>query len=93
MFFDFKLESKNPEEEVEGDLSVAVRPSDPIIKKPSLYRILLMNDDYTPMEFVIHVLENFFNKSHDEATQVMLHVQQKGAVSYTHLTLPTKRIV
>ena len=36
MFFDFKLESKNPEEEFEGDLSVAVRPSDPIVKKPSL---------------------------------------------------------
>ena len=56
MFFDFKLESKNPEEEFEGDLSVAVRPSDPIIKKPSLYRILLLNDDYTPMEFVVYVL-------------------------------------
>ena len=47
-------------------------------KKPSMYRVLMLNDDYTPMEFVIHVLESFFNKSHDEATQVMLHVHQKG---------------
>ncbi len=47
-------------------------------KKPSMYRVLLLNDDYTPMEFVVHVLERFFNKSRDEATQIMLHVHQKG---------------
>lgn len=47
-------------------------------KKPSLYRVLLLNDDYTPMEFVVHVLEQFFNKGHDEAMQIMLHVHTKG---------------
>ena len=47
-------------------------------KKPSLYRVLLLNDDYTPMEFVIYVLERFFNKSRDEATTIMLHVHQHG---------------
>lgn len=47
-------------------------------KKPSLYRVLLLNDDYTPMEFVIHVLERFFNKNRDDATQIMLHVHQNG---------------
>ncbi len=47
-------------------------------KKPSLYRVLLLNDDYTPMEFVIHVLERFFNKTRDEATQIMLHVHHNG---------------
>ena len=47
-------------------------------KKPSLYKVLLLNDDYTPMEFVIHVLERFFNKGQDEATRIMLHVHQKG---------------
>lgn len=47
-------------------------------KKPSMYKVLLLNDDYTPMEFVIHVLERFFNKSREEATRVMLHVHQKG---------------
>lgn len=47
-------------------------------KKPSLYRVLLLNDDYTPMEFVVYVLEHFFQKSREEATRIMLHVHQKG---------------
>lgn len=47
-------------------------------KKPSLYRVLLLNDDYTPMEFVVYILERFFNKGRDEATRIMLHVHQKG---------------
>lgn len=47
-------------------------------KKPSLYRVLLLNDDYTPMEFVVHVLERFFNKGREEATLIMLHVHQHG---------------
>lgn len=47
-------------------------------KKPSMYRVLLLNDDYTPMEFVVFVLEQFFNKSPEQATRIMLHVHQKG---------------
>ena len=47
-------------------------------KKPSLYKVILLNDDYTPMEFVVEILESFFNKSHEEALQIMLHVHQKG---------------
>ena len=47
-------------------------------QKPSLYRVLILNDDYTPMEFVVYVLERFFNKSRDEATLIMLHVHQTG---------------
>lgn len=47
-------------------------------KKPSLYRVLLLNDDYTPMEFVVYVLERFFNKNREEATEIMLHVHQNG---------------
>jgi ATP-dependent Clp protease adaptor protein ClpS len=50
----------------------------PKTRKPNLYRVLLLNDDYTPMEFVVHVLERFFNKSVDEATVIMLHVHQNG---------------
>ena len=50
----------------------------PKTKKPSLYKVLMLNDDYTPMEFVVHVLENYFNKSTEEATRIMLHVHQKG---------------
>lgn len=47
-------------------------------KRPSLYKVLLLNDDYTPMEFVVHVLERFFNKGREDATRIMLHVHQKG---------------
>lgn len=50
----------------------------PAVKKPSLYRVLLLNDDYTPMEFVVHVLEKYFNKGQEEALQIMLHVHQNG---------------
>ena len=47
-------------------------------KKPSLYRVLILNDDYTPMEFVVYVLERIFNKTREEATTIMLHVHQHG---------------
>ncbi len=50
----------------------------PKIKKPNLYRVLLLNDDYTPMEFVILILERFFQKDRATATQIMLHVHQNG---------------
>lgn len=50
----------------------------PKTKKPSLYKVLLLNDDYTPMEFVVHILKVFFQMNTDEAQQVMLHVHQKG---------------
>ncbi|NQV20383.1 MAG: ATP-dependent Clp protease adapter ClpS [Rhodospirillales bacterium] len=46
--------------------------------KPSMYRVLLLNDDYTPMEFVVLVLERFFHMQREEAAQVMLHVHQRG---------------
>ena len=47
-------------------------------KKPSLYKVLLLNDDYTPMEFVVHVLQKYFSKNREEAERIMLHVHQKG---------------
>ncbi|MBT5518267.1 MAG: ATP-dependent Clp protease adapter ClpS [Rhodobiaceae bacterium] len=47
-------------------------------QKPSMYKVLLLNDDYTPMEFVIYVLQRFFSKSAEDATKVMLHVHQSG---------------
>lgn len=50
----------------------------PKTKKPHLYKVLLLNDDFTPMEFVVHVLERFFGKGREEATRIMLHVHQKG---------------
>ncbi|MCX8506003.1 MAG: ATP-dependent Clp protease adapter ClpS [Alphaproteobacteria bacterium] len=50
----------------------------PQTKKPPMYKVLMLNDDYTPMEFVIHVLERFFAKNREEATRIMLHVHQQG---------------
>jgi ATP-dependent Clp protease adaptor protein ClpS len=50
----------------------------PKTKRPNLYRVLILNDDYTPMEFVVHVLEKFFNKDVEAATKIMLHVHHHG---------------
>ncbi len=50
----------------------------PKTKRPSLYRVLILNDDYTPMEFVVHVIERFFQKDVETATKIMLHVHQHG---------------
>jgi ATP-dependent Clp protease adaptor protein ClpS len=47
-------------------------------KKPSMYKVIMLNDDYTPMEFVVHVLQKFFGRSSAEATQIMLNVHQRG---------------
>ena len=57
--------------------NVVVKPR-PKVKKPSMYKVLMLNDDYTPMEFVVHVLERYFGKTTEEATRIMLHVHQKG---------------
>jgi ATP-dependent Clp protease adaptor protein ClpS len=59
------------------DTGIAVKPR-PKTKKPSMYKVLMLNDDYTPMEFVVHVLERFFTMSGEQATQIMLHVHQRG---------------
>ena len=50
-------------------------------QRPSLYKVLLLNDDYTPMEFVVHVLERFFAKSREDATRIMLHVHTTASAS------------
>ncbi len=59
-------------------MALAWRQNQAKTKKPSLYKVLLLNDDYTPMEFVIYVLQKFFNKDMEEATKIMLHVHQNG---------------
>ncbi|NHO31354.1 ATP-dependent Clp protease adapter ClpS [Acetobacter fallax] len=61
----------------EADVGVLVRAKTKT-RKPSMYKVLMLNDDYTPMEFVVHVLERFFNKTRDEATNIMIHVHKKG---------------
>lgn len=47
-------------------------------RKPAMYKVLMLNDDYTPMEFVVHVLERFFQKNREESTRIMLHVHRRG---------------
>ena len=61
-----------------GRNTAVAAPAKPKTKKPSLYRVLVLNDDYTPMEFVVYVLERFFNKTREGATRIMLHVHQSG---------------
>ena len=61
----------------DGDV-LAVEKTDSRTRRPPLFKVLLHNDDYTPMDFVIQVLKMFFNMNHDRATQVMLHVHTRG---------------
>ncbi len=58
-----------------AEVSVKTKPK---TKRPSLYKVLMLNDDYTPMEFVVYVLQRFFNMSHDRAFEIMLTVHNKG---------------
>ena len=60
-----------------GDL--AIEPSKVIPKLPAMYKVLLKNDDYTPMEFVVETILHFFNKTREQATEIMLQVHTKGA--------------
>jgi ATP-dependent Clp protease adaptor protein ClpS len=61
-----------------GTATGVVVKTRPKVKKPSMYKVLMLNDDYTPMEFVVHVLEHFFHKNREEATEIMLHVHRRG---------------
>ena len=66
------------EEHTQQGQGLIVEESRPQTKRPPLYQVVLLNDDYTPMEFVIYVLERFFQKDREEATRIMLHVHQHG---------------
>jgi ATP-dependent Clp protease adaptor protein ClpS len=73
--------------------TAVITKTKPQTKRPNMYRVLLLNDDYTPMEFVVHVLERFFNKDREAATQIMLHVHHHGIGEcgiYTYEVAETK---
>ena len=70
--------SENGKHGEEGPGTGVVVKAKPKTKKPSMYKVLMLNDDYTPMEFVVHILERFFNKNRQEATRIMLHVHKRG---------------
>ncbi len=60
------------------DDDLALQEAKPKLKQPPQYKVLILNDDYTPMEYVVHILEGFFNMSREKATQVMMHVHTRG---------------
>ena len=62
----------------DNDAGLALQEAKPKLKKPPLYKVILINDDFTPMDFVIEILVNFFAMSEEKATQVMLHVHTRG---------------
>ena len=60
-------------------VELAVRPASPETKKPPLYKVIMLNDDYTPMGFVVHVLQKFFSMEETRATQIMLAIHTTGS--------------
>jgi ATP-dependent Clp protease adaptor protein ClpS len=65
-------------EQISHDDGLALQESTPKLKRPPLFKVIILNDDYTPMEFVVQVLETFFNMDREKATRVMLHVHTRG---------------
>lgn len=75
------------------DEGLALQESKPQLQRPPLYKVILINDDYTPMEFVVHILESFFGLNRETATRIMLevHTRGKGVCGiYTHEIAETK---
>ena len=73
-----KLSNEN-DNNINNDMEKGVLlDTKPKTKKPSMYNVLLLNDDYTPMEFVVMILEKIFNKKQEEATKIMRHVHKNG---------------
>jgi len=70
------MSPSNPSSDHDGDL--ALQEAKPKLKKPPLYKVILLNDDFTPMDFVVEILMHFFGMSEERATQVMLHVHTRG---------------
>ena len=70
--------AKKPDSEHEQDHGVMVETSKPEVLRPPLYQVVLLNDDFTPMDFVVEVLQVFFALNREKATQIMLHVHTRG---------------
>lgn len=84
------MSDKRHDEDGQTGLLTRTRPK---TKKPAMYKVLMLNDDYTPMDFVVDVLRRFFNKTGEEATRIMLHVHHRGvgvAGVYTYEVAETK---
>lgn len=86
-----RLSKEEPEHHSDGGL--LLEDARPKIKRPPLYQVIMLNDDYTPMEFVVHILESFFSMDREKATRIMLQVHQQGRAVcgvYTHDIAETK---
>ena len=75
-----RLQAGEGDSEQQGDVGVVVEASKPELKKPPMFKVVLLNDDYTPMEFVIHILEKFFGMNREKATQIRYAWQQYSTV-------------
>ena len=73
-----KLEKINVDNKFDDPQKGLLLETKPKTKKPSMFKVILLNDDYTPMEFVVMVLKKVFNKKQEDATQIMLHVHKNG---------------
>jgi ATP-dependent Clp protease adaptor protein ClpS len=73
-----RLRLSKEEPDYHSDDGILLEEARPKIKRPSLYKVIMLNDDYTPMEFVVHVLETFFTMDREKATRVMLQVHTEG---------------
>ena len=71
--------NKSDDDNTGGPTTGVVTRSKPKAKKPSMYKVIMLNDDYTPMEFVVLVLQRFFRKGREEAVQIMLNVHTRGS--------------
>ena len=81
------------EQEHRGDEGLALKEAKPELKKPSMYKVVLLNDDYTPMEFVVNLLEKLFGLDREKATRIMLQVHSHGkgvCGTYTYEIAETK---
>lgn len=76
--YPIKLSNEEHEGDFNQDHGLATQEAKPSLKRPSMYRVVLMNDDYTPMDFVVAVLMMFFNMDEEKATQIMLSVHTQG---------------
>jgi ATP-dependent Clp protease adaptor protein ClpS len=72
------MSSEESRNDHDGESGVATQEATPRLKRPPLYRVVLLNDDFTPMDFVVEVLRQFFGMSEEKATQIMLHVHTRG---------------
>ena len=71
-------DSDEPDFGEEHDVGLVTEEAEPELKRPPMYKVILLNDDYTPMEFVVHILEIFFGMNREKATQIMLIVHTEG---------------